>query len=246
MKSLAIIKPAKVTAIGGNVANAQRLLTPNPKEGASIAESSIILDCGQPTAIDTLFVGYHTATGAQATALYASDAAGNVTGTVVIGGLAPLGIGTPASTFLRGAAPITSRYFTIGFGGNGSPAFVAGVIMIGLSWATEWGHEWGAGRFIEDTGTAERLFGGGFGIDEGVAAGGYQWTFGDLQPAETEFLYQLVKERRTTRSVLVVEDPDQTEGLNSRIHWGLFSKLEPYERLDPLNTKWSLQVKDWA
>ena len=117
---------------------------------------------------------------------------------------------------------------------------------MGRSWQAEWGHEWGAGRFIEDTGTAERLFGGGFGIDEGVAAGGYQWTFGDLQPAETEALYQLVKERRTTRTVLVVEDPEQSPGLNERIHWGLFRKLEPFERADPLNTKWSLSVGDWA
>ena len=46
--------------------------------------------------------------------------------------------------------------------------------------------------------------------------------------------------------MLVVEDPDQTDGLTERVHWGLFRKLDTYERLDPQNTKWSLQIADWA
>lgn len=121
-----------------------------------------------------------------------------------------------------------------------------GVLACGLAFQTEYGEERGGGGIIEDTGTVERLFGGGFGIDEGVATTGYSWTFGDLQDAERRQLFQIVKRLRTTRSFLMVENPAQTDGLNERIHWGLFRKLEAYERIDPRNSKWSLSIWDWA
>lgn len=117
--------------------------------------------------------------------------------------------------------------------------------MLGLSFQTEYGEERGGGGIIEDTGTVERLFGGGFGIDEGVATTGYQWTFGDLQDAERRQLFQIVKRLRTTRSFLMVENPAQTDGLNERIHWGNLRKLEAYERIDPRNSKWALSMWDW-
>jgi hypothetical protein len=48
-------------------------------------------------------------------------------------------------------------------------------------------------------------------------------------------------------SILVVEDPDQAAtGLNERVHWGLFDKLESYERIAPGATKWTLRIEDWA
>lgn len=119
-------------------------------------------------------------------------------------------------------------------------------MQMGLAFQTEYGEERGGGGLIEDTGSVERLFGGGFGIDEGVATTGYSWTFGDLQDAERRQLFQIVKRLRTTRSFLMVENPAQTEGLNERIHWSLFRKLEAYERIDPKNSKWSLSCWDWA
>jgi len=249
MKSLLIMKPEKPVDIVGRRELA-RLLTPNPKEAASTATwGNIALDYGVPVTIDTAYLGYHNGGAGQQWAVGTTNSTGNA----IIETLVPTqvmqspGIGTPYHGFYRADAPLTSRYWLVQTnGGPSAIAVVAGVLALGLSWSAAWGHEWGAGRFIEDTGTAERLFGGGFGIDDGVAAGGYQWTFGDLQPEEVDPLWLLVKNRRTTRSVLVVEDPERSPGLNERIHWGLFRKLEPFERLDPLNTKWSLSVGDWA
>jgi len=117
---------------------------------------------------------------------------------------------------------------------------------MGLAFQTEYGEERGGGGLIEDTGSVERLFGGGFGIDEGVATTGYQWSFGDLQNAERRQLYQIVKRLRTTRSFLMVEEPSQTEGLNERIHWGMLRGLEVYERINPRDTKWSFKMHDWG
>lgn len=37
-----------------------------------------------------------------------------------------------------------------------------------------------------------------------------------------------------------------TPNYDDRIHWGLFEKLEAYERLNPLDTKWALSVTDWG
>lgn len=227
------------------------MLSPDPKEVAvspgGSGGATYLLDFGQPVALDSVFLGYHSATGPQEWAFVTSDSAGNQTGTLIgTTAFAPSGYGPPYHSFVRAANPLTSRYWSLYTSAKGGPAFYIGVLAVGLALQFQYGTEWGAGRSIDDTGTAERLFGGGFGIDDGVAAGGYQWTFGDLQPDELRKLYQLVRERRTTRSVLVVEDPDQTDGLNERLHWGLFRKLDAYERLDPLNTKWSLQVADWA
>jgi len=35
-------------------------------------------------------------------------------------------------------------------------------------------------------------------------------------------------------------------GYEDRVHWGLFNKLDPYERLAPADTKWGLSLSDWA
>jgi hypothetical protein len=249
MRALLIVKPQLPVAVPYSYAGATNLLTPDPKEAVMIiGPGAIVLDYGAPITLDTVFLGYHSGTADQLWSVQQIDANNNVTGPDLANTLAaPLGYGPPYHSFVRSAAPLTSRYWRLNFttGASNTPWY-AGVLCLGLAWSCQWGREWGSGRSIEDTGSVERLFGGGFGIDDGVAAGGFQWTFGDLQPEETRTLYQLAKERRTTRSVLVVEDSDQTDGLNERLHWGLFQKLQPYERLDPQNTKWGLQIGDWA
>lgn len=254
MQSLLIVPPLK--GVVSNVASAAyadnlaRMTTPDPKEAARIVSTgaSITLDFGAPVTADSAFIGWTT--GLATTEYVVGTNSGNpndgITERIAYGGMGDFGRGmTPNHVFQRASTPQTSRYWQFQFGAQ-VVDYSVGVISMGFAWQAEWGHEWGAGRTIEDTGSSERLFGGGWATDDGVAASGYQWTFGDLQPVEVDKLYAIVKDRRTTRSLLVVEDPEQTDGLNERLHWGLFRKLDAYERLDPQNTKWSLQIGDWA
>jgi hypothetical protein len=254
MAGLCIVSPLPILA-ASPPANASRLVTPDPKEALlipnSAATTSLDYDLGEGATFDSFYLGYHNANplGGATIRIRTIDGMGGAANTVLATSfmsLARVGLGYPSHFFVKRDVPTTARYIRVQITSNTSGEFFAGVFAVGLAFQPQWGQEWGAGRTLEDTGTAERLFGGGFGIDDGVAATGYRWTFGDLQPDEIRRLYQLVKDRRTTRSVLVVEDPDNTDGLNERIHWGLFQKLDAYERLDPLNTKWALQVGDWA
>jgi len=243
MKSLCIVKPVTSIVAGGAI----RILTPDPKEAIVIdgGDLGVTLDFGVPVTVDTIFLGYHTGGAVQGWSLnttpqYNAGADTNISG----GDFSSLGYGNPTHVF-RQFAPATSRYWRIYFSRQGGAPFTIGTLALGLSWSSKWGQEMGAGRQVIDTGTAERLFGGGFAIDEGARAGGYQWTFGDLQADEIRSLYQIVKDRGSTRSVLVVEDPEQTDGLNERIHWGLFERLDFYERSDPTNWRWALRISDW-
>lgn len=246
-RGICIIEPAVPKAVLGRQELA-RALTPNPKEAATTDQTgSIALDFGTAVTFDTAYMGYHTATAGQQWSVVTTDAAGANTGVLMPAQIiAAPGYGPPYHGFSQGA-PLTSRYWRIDTNnGPSNVPFQIGVIALGSAFQTEYGEERGGGGIIEDTGTVERLFGGGFGIDEGVATTGYQWVFGDLQDAERRQLFQIVKRLRTTRSFLMVENPAQTEGLNERIHWGNLRKLEAYERIDPRNSKWALSMWDWG
>lgn len=245
MKNLAIVEPIPFT-VGGNALGASRLASVDPREGTppvTVAGArQIDIDLGAPTLVDTVFLGYsfsslfRTATIFSGLNGYAEATQGQM--------LPADSAGLPFRHYLFTASvPFTARFIRI------TLPFVVGqtlgCLLIGKAFSPAFGQEWGAGRAIGDTGSATRLKGGGFGIDDGTSFVSYQWTFGDLSADETAQLYLIQRRRRTTRTVLVIEDPDATPGLNERIHYGLFEKLSAYERLDPINTKWALQVADW-
>lgn len=247
MSNLIIVKPLPMT-VGGTFPNVARVLTPDPKEASIYAVTgggSIDIDLGSVVTVDTIFVGYVSGfagasdlTITSGTASYTTTARGTVA-------LAPSDIAGARRHYLAWfPVPFDARYIRIA--GTFVAGFTVGNVVVGKAFIPTWGHEYGAGRPITDTSNVERLFGGGFGIDEGVTVGGYQWTLGDLQPDELRALYALARDRGTARSTLVVEDPDYTDGLNERIHWGLFGKLEPYNRVNPLDTTWSFSIADWG
>jgi len=252
MGLLSITTPLKFAAVRNTAIGVgfERMFTPDPKEAFEQPANNFWyfdIDLGAITRIDTFYLGYHNARNGQTFRAQRMDGlGGNTQETFFSTTLDPLGYGNPGHTVYQLASPVDVRFVRIILTNQNQPAFYAGVLAIGLAFQATYGHEWGAGRFIEDTGSAERLFGGGWATDDGVATTGYKWTFGDLSADERERLFQLVRDRRTTRSLLVVEDPDRTAGLNERVHWGLFQRLEPYERLDPINTKWALQIGDWG
>jgi hypothetical protein len=263
-KVLSITRPWPIAAVAtsNGIVTVANAISPNPREIAVVpspaANRTIDLDLGQARDINALLIGYHTATAANGyvsnvsignNANYALNASptGVTPGLNVVGNLiAPSTSTDPLATHaLFTFNTINGQYVRITLA-SGAASFDVGIVAVGKSFVTAWGHEYGAGRPIEDTSGVERLKGGAFGIDEGVIIGGYQWTFGDLTDAELAELYILVRRLGISRSVFVVEDPDYTAGLNERIHWGLFDKLEAYERLVPGASRWNFKIRDWA
>lgn len=248
MKRLAIVRPLPLV-IGGTVPGVANLLTPNPKEVAAPAAAgqTIDLDLGAALDFDTLFLGFSYGSTNATAAITVSYGAGAYNTNALAGGL-PIANSRLVDGFRHFVrvldAPVNGRYIRLTVPAGIGPT--AGVVAVGKSFQAFWGHEYGAGRFLEDTGSAERLLGGAFGINEGAIVGGYQWQFGDLTPDEREDLFALVKLLGQTKSVLVIEDVDATNDLGARTHWSLFARLEPYERLNPLDTRWAFKVMDWG
>ncbi len=246
MSVLAIVRPLTLNNVAGSMPGAARLMTPDPKEAAigDGGAETIDIDLGSVQSIDTIFLGYTSAAAGETV----SFTYGPTGYTTTSGGTIPAGdteMLSPKRHFVKVlSAPISARYIRIS--GTFAAGYAIGVVVVGLAFRPTWGHEFGSGRTVETTGTAERLFGGGFGIDDGVTAGGWQFTLGDLQPADLKKLYAIARDRGETKSILIIEDPDPTGDLSDRCHWGLFRKLEAYERLNPLDTRWSLQIGDWA
>jgi hypothetical protein len=246
MGVLAIANPLPIVALGGTLEQVARLASPAPKEAASTAggNRTIDIDLGAVAAIDTVFLGYVEG-GAGASFAITGGAADYTT--TAIGTLqpAPSRLAQPRQHFLLVLdEPVEVRFIRIA--GLALPAMNIGVLAVGRAIRPKWGHEYGGGRFVVDSGVVTRLSGGGFGTSRAARAGGWQWTLGDLDDAETDALYGLQLDAGETATVLVVEDPDPTAGLNERIHWGLLSRLEPYERQDTTKTKWALRIEDWS
>lgn len=247
-KLITLLRPLPVaSATGSGITGASRALTPDPKEAAfwTGGAGSITLDLGVSRSIDSVFTGY---TGpANMTVETSADGSGFTAlpgATLRSDDVAP-DLFTPIyHAFAIASAPVSARYVRIS--GNFTANTPLGVVAIGKAFVPTYGHEWGAGRPIEDTGTAERLIGGGFGIEEGVRAGGYQWTFGDLSDDETRALYAFFRDRGATRSFLCVEDPERTAGIHERIHWGILSRLDAYEREARNLNRYSFSIRDWA
>jgi len=246
MSVLAIVRPYSIVATSGTLTGAPLLATPDPKEAAVATGGggTIDIDLGAVQLIDTLFLGYtNAAAGSTATVRYGTGGPSEQDGGTIAA--AESDAIEPRRHFLRMFdTPFSARFLRIS--GNFAVGTVVGTVAAGRAFRPTYGQEYGGGRAVTDTGTVSRLFGGGFSIDEGARAGSWAWTLGDLTGDEVRALYALQLDRGSSRSVLVIEDPDAGPGLNERIHWSLFSRLDRYERLDPLNTKWGFQVDDWA
>lgn len=247
---MVIVKPIPIAAIGGTYPNVARLLTPDPKEAAvDVAgngggQRTIDIDLGSAMLIDTFFLGFTNDPGTQG--ILIQYGVGDYSETNLDSYMvAPAyDVTQPRHLCVVANTPVTARYIRLYPRTNAN--YSIGTVAIGLAFRPTFGQEVGEGRVIDDSATIERLPSGGFGIEEGAITTGWGWTLGDIQPAELAALYTLVRSRGLSRTVLVIEDPDQTAGLNERIHWGLFRKLSQYERLDPLNTKWDFSIWDWS
>lgn len=223
------------------------LLTPNPREafvsGAGGAVT-VALDLQALQLVDTFLLGYSTvAEGADFRVL------GGQTGGALLweGKAAHSYRRTPMRHALAVLPqPVNHRYIRLQLGAAGGPAMTIGVVAVGLSIRPGSGREYGWGRPIADTSRIERLQSGGFGIDRGVATGGLAWTMPALSDEERERLYALQLDVGIGGTVLIAEDAEQTAALNERIHWGLLTRLETFDRNAPAEAKWPMQVQDWG
>jgi hypothetical protein len=244
---MAILRPLPISAVAAALGTgAANLLTPDPKEVWTATNGAgvyyIDLDMGAAVSVDTLFAGHLT----PGTGLQLHSATGMGTGRVVVGNVGAL-VAIPARPlhgFLKLAAPVVSRYWSVGIVAIANPS--VGIIALGTAFQPTFNREWGGGRFLIDTGAKEELLGGGYAIGEGAIKIGFRWTFGDLTDTDLDALYALAADRGETKPIVVAEDPDATAGLNERLHYGLFGRLEPYERETANRTRWGLSMTEWT
>lgn len=263
MSSLKLFAPLWPTAAKKNGGtDAPNLLTPDPKEIELLPTGGVTtwyLDFGVAVTLDSLALIGLTPVNPLGTTPRVSFV-GTITD-IAGSGLTLMNIGGNDADFIPGSsggwparrrkifktwAPATSRYWAIAIGNNSGVAGGIGVMAMGLAIQPAWGHEWGSGRLPEDRSQVTPLRGGGFGIERGARMASWRFTCGDLTDDETQGLYLMAEEIGISAPVVAVEDPDYTSGLNDRIHYGLFDRLESYERQIPGATRWAFQVREWA
>lgn len=243
---------------------ASYLGTPDPKEAwvspivAGNVAALIDIDLGASRRLDTLFLGYTNLPATGSVQLLYGDAApgsqlaGQV-GIVPARSLASqLGLVPPdvpqQHVLLKLAQIITARFLrvVISHGASVGRSMTVGVLAVGASFTPALNYDYGSGRTIGDTGSATRMLSGSFVFDEGVSFGGWSCTLSELTDDERDQLYDILRVQKTTRSLLVAEDPDQTSGLSERLHWSILGKLDAYERRDANLNRYALTVLDWA
>lgn len=237
--------PAAVVAANTTAGAGQGfLLTPDPREAfvaGGAGDAAIALDLGGVTSVDTFFLGFTNRDAGAAVDVYAGAGDGALIGSATVAHSYRRAPRRHAALLL--AAPRVDRYFRIVSRGAGQ--LVAGVAAVGLSLRPA-GFDQDWGRPISDTTAVQRQQLGSFGIDPGVTAGGLEWTMPGLTDDLRDRLYALQLDLGVGGTILVGEDADATPGLNERLHWGLLTKLEPFARQAPGESKWTMQVQDWA
>lgn len=257
MSRLLIVEPMAVSAIAATRGTgADNLVTPDPKEvwadTTSASAASLTVDLGGVREVDTIFLGYVRPPAAGATWSITGGVAAAADESTI-----------QATTALRvpdvpGAAPAIShalwhgdpqsvRYLGLHVAqAVGSPALTAGVLVVGKAFIAELGQEWGSGRQPIDTGTVTSLPSGGFAVVEGARKALFSWTFGDLSAEETDQLELIGLALGETLPGLVIEDASRTDGLRSRIHYGLFKKWRAFERRNARQTRWEIGIEQWV
>ncbi len=247
MSVLGIIKPLPLTIASTNLTDGARLTTVDPKEVAYLAAGpntvAIDIDLGSIKTVSAIYLGAvssaldFTVTGGAAA--YTTTAVANLVTANKLSGLSPrkniLFFADQSWRYIRLLSPATT-----------AAGFEIGNVIVGDAFRPTWGHEYGGGRSVGDTGVKSRLLSGGFGIMQGARFKTWNWTLGDLTDAEVEELFSFALDVGETNPVVVCEDPDITSNLDARTHYGLFDKIETYERLAPGLTRWNFKIEEWV
>lgn len=242
MSNVAIMRPLAAT-VAGNMTNASRMATPDPKEvaySAGGAARTIDLDLGAAQNVGAIYLGGVSGTTAFAVTGGAGGYTESALGNILV---APKRTATAPRQYLLTFAPASLRYIRLS-------AALADGFEVGVATALErftptYNHEWGASRTLLDTGSAQRLISGGFGINKGAVVPGWTFTLGDLLDDEREVLFDMLRKVGETSPIVIAEDPDVTADLDARLHYGIFQRIGGYERPSLGITKWALTVADW-
>lgn len=246
MSVLSIIKPISVNSLSSGLTDQTRILTPDPKEVAvktAAGTLQIDIDLGAIQPVDSIYLGAlssaldFTVTGGASS--YTTTAVANLV-------VAPkLRAVAPRRNLLHFTAQ-SWRYIRLISTTLAPAGFEIGNLVVGDAFRPTWGHEYGGGRGIGDTGIATRLLSGGFGILQGSKFKTWDFSLGDLTDAELEELFDILYQLGETSPAVVCEDPDVTSNLDARIHYGKFGKIDRYERLVPGATRWNLKFEEWV
>jgi hypothetical protein len=227
--------PSLYVNAGTQISN---LLTDDPREvwiglAAGLA-ASFYIDFGADTQFDTIallntnanaLADWSITSGTQAQAQYFAS-----------GHLPALPMQLPCedtpiggrSSFFWAPTPITARYlYFFARQGTGGAPLQVGRLVVGKGWKPALGMEFGSGRPPIDTGTL---------------LSGLSWTFGDLDYDDLKKLWGILRRRRTTEPMLLVEDP--SPAVHEGLHWGSFVGLERWERNQITKSRWVLNFED--
>jgi len=232
---------------------ASQLANPDPLviwQSAAGGSLTLDIDLQADTAVDTVYLGY-TLPVSDATWEIRGATAAQTTGYLTDPGAVMMAVDdlvlteaiTPYHAFWTGTER-TIRYLRINITNTGT-AFEAGVVLAGKAWRPTWNHEWESGRSLTDLSIKERMPSGNLTVDTRGIVGDWRWTLGDLDDAEVRQLWAILKRHGASRPLLVVEDPDDTAGLNERLHYGVMSDLQRFSRTETQKTKWEFTFEDW-
>lgn len=251
MSMRAIVRPeALVTSGISGLIGGANVLRPEPKQVAVSSGGYLAVQANLPgaTLVDTLLVGFVGSAGVALDGLTFSFLALRAGNQVQLGAASLLA--TRVRSGRRHALLQLSQpqvLDVVAFYLDGAPAGISiGLFAAGLAFRPTWGGEWGGGVGLVDTASVTRRKDGGFGIDPGVRAMLPQWTFGDLSDTERTDLFGLLHGCGESEPMLVIEGDDTGPTLSEQIHWGLFTRIEAYERTAPGTTRWSLRFQDWV
>lgn len=245
---IGIVRPLPVAAIiVSNGTGAVNLLTSSTREvwrAAAVGSSNIDLDFGAVVSLDTIFLGFTNATAA---ATFSASIGGSWDGmTTIVPTRAfrvPHTIGSRHHGYIKLAQPVSTRYLRITVNQVGGTApLQIGIVLAGLM--IERPYEFRAGRVAIDLSKKTELADGGFGINHAAIVASYRFTLSGLTDEQVEELWAIVMTLGESAPLLIVEGHDTLRF--SHLHYGLFQRLEPYEREEPEDSRWGLSIRDWV
>lgn len=245
---IGIVRPLPVAAIiVSNGTGAANLLTSSPREvwrAAAVGASFIDLDFGAVVPLDTIFLGFTNAT---ESATLSVSIGGSWSGMTTIASTrafrVPHTIGARHHGYVRLGQPVSTRYLriTVNQVGGAEPMQI-GIALAGLM--IERPYEYRAGRVAIDLSKKTELSDGGYGINPAAIVASYRFTLSGLTDEQVEELWSIVMTLGESAPLLIVEGHDTLRFSN--LHYGLFQRLEPYERDEPEDSRWGLSIRDWG
>lgn len=241
-----LLRPIPFAALGGSPGTGMANLgTASPREVFVASEAGVTflqIDLGGAVEVDAIFAGFANASGGATWAIERVTSAGVFDPPIVqdFTFFRRQGSVGPRHHAIATFAAVAHRYWRVTIIQGGSEPLQLASLMLGKR--IDMPHEFGGGRGIVDTGAKEALPDGGFGIGAGVVKASLRWEWAGLNEIERKALWAFAKDRGERRPIVAVDDASDQEG----IHYGLFDRLDVYERRAPDDTRWAMSMTEWA